>query len=117
MSRKQLEAALATVDASIASLKATRASLEAALESADDPTELLDLKTVKEDYDIGRDALLAAERRGELELHQPANKLLVERGKLEAWMRSTKRKPTQRRPVPDLEAWKAEADRCIEGGS
>jgi hypothetical protein len=112
MTRKQIEAALA-------SARALVASLEAALEDAgNDPTELLDVAMVKEEYNIGRDALKAAAHRGELTLTRgPRGRLQVERGKLEAWQRSRKYEPTQRRPVADLEAWKAEADRCIEGSS
>jgi len=112
MSRKQIEAALA-------SARATVATLEAALEGADDnETELLDVATVREEYGIGRDALKAAEARGELELLRgPRNKLLVERGKLEAWRRSRPNKPTERRPVADLEAWKTQAMRSLEVGS
>jgi multidrug resistance efflux pump len=122
MSRKQLEAALATARASVAALEATVTTLEAALESAgehDPSTELLDLKAVKAEYDIGPDGLKAAAARGELDLHPVGerDKLYVERGELERYRRSRKYKPKQRRPVADLEAWKAEAKRSIEGGS
>ena len=114
MTRKQIEAALV-------SARATVASLEALLESVDahDPSsDLLDAKTVKQEYDIGRDALKAAAKRGELKLHRGTrDKLLVERGKLEAWRRSQPYKPTQRRPVADLKTWEAEATRALGAGS
>ena len=47
----------------------------------------------------------------------PIRQGIVERGEFEAWQRSRPRTPKQRRPVADLEAWDAETDRRIEGGS
>ena len=118
MSWRQIEAALASARAMRATIDAHVAALEAALEGKDDDeAALIDLKTIKKEFDIGRDALKAAAEREELKLARgPRKKLLAVRGEVRAWQRSREYQPTERRRVADLEAWKAEASRALEPG-
>jgi hypothetical protein len=113
VNRKQLEAALV-------SARATVASLEAALADAENngASELLDVAAVRKQYGVGRDALKAAAKRGELELSRgPRRRLLVKRDVLEAWLGSRPYEPPIAEPVADVEQWKAEAERRIAGDS
>lgn len=77
---------------------------------------LLDLKQVSERYRVGREALLGAAKRGEIELSQgPRRKFLVRAGELERWLTERKYTPPRARFVAkDLEEWEREATRQLE---
>ena len=74
--------------------------------------DLLDLKQVAERYGIGRDALLAAARRGDIELSRgPRRKIWVRGYEIEQWITDHKFVPTSRKAEPtNLEEW----DRQVE---
>lgn len=91
-------------------------------ESADGPAdELLNMEAALKRFGIGRDGLLAAAARGELQLHRgPRRKLLVSKLALEAWLRSRPVSPRPRRnpaEVIDIDAWEREADQRMAGGT
>ncbi len=76
--------------------------------------DLLDLKQVFERYRVGRDALLGAAKRGEIELSQgPRRKFLVRAGELEKWLTKRKYTPPTRSLAKDLEEWDREAERDL----
>jgi hypothetical protein len=115
---KQLEAALATA-------RATVATLEAALAATAEPvtSDTLDAREALAEFGVGRDGLLAAHARGELQLCRgPRQKILVGRDEIERWLRSRPVKsPQSREPAApsDLESWEREtrADlRALAGG-
>jgi hypothetical protein len=69
-------------------------------------TDLLDMKQALERYRVGRDAILAGARRGELELSRgPRRKLLVRAAELERWLTGRKYTPSQRPTARDMEEW------------
>ena len=74
-------------------------------------TDLLDMKQVFERYRIGREAVLAGAKRGELELSRgPRRKLLVRAAELERWLTGRKYSPV-REPAPEsMEEWERQAD-------
>lgn len=77
--------------------------------------DLLNLKQVFERYRVGRDALLGAAKRGEIELSSgPRRKLLVRAGELERWLTERKYIPPVRSTAQDLEEWDREAERSLE---
>ena len=77
--------------------------------------DLLDLKQVFERYRVGRDALLGAAKRGEIELSQgPRRKLLVRAGELERWLTERKYVPPVRSIAKDLEEWERQANEALE---
>jgi len=74
--------------------------------------DLLDLKQVFERYQVGRDALLGAAKRGELELSQgPRRKFLIRAGDLKAWLTKRKYAAPTRSLAKDLEEWDWETER------
>jgi hypothetical protein len=73
----------------------------------------LDLKQVRERYGAGRDSILSAASRGELELSLgPRRKVLVRAGELERWLTETKYVPIRDRRslAKDLEEWDRQAE-------
>lgn len=75
--------------------------------------DLLDLKQVRERYGAGRDSILSAASRGELELSLgPRRKVLVRAGELERWLTETKYVPIRERRslAKDLEEWDRQAE-------
>lgn len=78
--------------------------------------DLLNLKEVHERYGVGRGALLAAARRGEVELFRgPRRKLLVRAADLERWLTTRKYSVPSRGPDPDtMDEWDREAEREFE---
>lgn len=77
--------------------------------------ELLDLKQVAQRYRVGRAAILAAARRGEIELSQgPRRKLLVRAEEVEGWLTRRKYIPPSHQPAKDMAEWEREADRVLE---
>ena len=78
-------------------------------------TDLLDLKQVFDRYRVGRGALLAAARRGEVELsHGPRRKLLIRAGEVERWLTQNRYRPPNRSLSADLEEWDREVTRSLE---
>ena len=72
--------------------------------------DLLDMKQIAERYGIGRGAVQAAARRGELELSQgPRRRLLVRAGEVDRWLTHRKYAP------PSSPAPRALHDACSEG--
>lgn len=105
---KALEAALASAKALVATLEAALAHPEPA------GPALLDARQALSQYGIGRDGLLAAAERGEIELTRgPRNRLQVTRDEIERYLRSKPHRPRLRRaePANDLEQWSAVAER------
>jgi hypothetical protein len=81
--------------------------------------ELLDASQALESYGIGRDGILAAVDRGELEAIRGARKkLLVRRSEIERWIASRPVKPRPRKVEAEssIDAWEAEVERAIGGG-
>lgn len=77
--------------------------------------DLLNLKQVSERYRVGRAALLAAARRGEIELSLgPRRKFLVRAGELERWLTDRKYVPPIRSTAKDLEEWERRANQALE---
>lgn len=77
--------------AQASALRAQADALEALAETVPDSTadELIGVEECASRYRVGRDALRGAAQRGELEVSRgPRNRLLVQRGALEAWLRS-----------------------------
>jgi hypothetical protein len=112
--RPALEAALATA-------RATVATLEVALATADEPfDEVLSLADITAQFGYGREAILAAVGRGELDATRgPRRRVEIRRSELERWRASRPVEPRLRRrtaEIGDLAAWEAEADRVLELG-
>lgn len=83
-----------------------------AVRSQDD---LLDMKQVAERYGVGRDALLCAAKRGEVELSQgPRRKFLVRAMEVERWLTQKKYVPPNRAAPADLDEWERQATRSLE---
>lgn len=83
--------------------------------------DLLNVEQTLEQYNFGRDALLNANRRGELELVRGArNRIMVERCALEAYIRARPVvRPRKAVPAPDLDSWERDAERqlrALQGG-
>jgi hypothetical protein len=115
---KLAEALRAEAAALEAQAAAKRAQAEALAEEPRD--EYLNVEQTLEHYNAGRDALIAAAERGEIELKRGARRqLLVLRSELERWIASRPYKPTPRKvgPPSDLDAWEKEADRALAGGA
>jgi hypothetical protein len=113
-----VNASNAAIIAALASAHALVASLEAALAALAEPgheRDVLDAKATMAGYGVGRDGLLAAAARGELELHRgPRNRVLVERVELERWLKSRPLLPPRRKPSEpeqSLDAWQEEQER------
>jgi hypothetical protein len=117
--RSKLEAALASAKASVTILEAL---LDATPTGEGQGSDLLDCEQTLEQYKIGRDGLLRAQRRDELRLVRGArNRIMVERSELERWIKSRPVHP-RKAPAPaatDLEAWERQAEaslRSVGGG-
>jgi hypothetical protein len=118
--RSKLEAALASAKASVTILEAL---LDATPMVEGQGSDLLNVDQTLEQYQIGRDGLLNASRRGEIALVRGArNRIMVERSELERWIKS---RPVQPRKAPveppaaDLDAWDRQAEaslRSVGGG-
>ncbi|HET9954372.1 MAG TPA: hypothetical protein VFQ61_07705 [Polyangiaceae bacterium] len=77
--------------------------------------DLLDLKQVFERYRVGRDALVAAAKRGEVELSQgPRRKFLIRARELEQWLTRRKYVPPALATAKDLQEWDRQADLALE---
>lgn len=77
--------------------------------------DLLDLRQVSERYSVGRDALLAAANRGEVELSQgPRRKFLIRAAELERWLTQKKYTPRDRTVPVDLEDWDRQVRLSLE---
>jgi len=118
--------ARAALQAALATARATVATLEVALEGTEtDADELLTAAESLERFGIGRDGLLAGERRGEIALTRgPRNRIQVSRSALEEYRRRphpvTKgRTPLAPQATETLEAWDEQAGaelRLLAGG-
>lgn len=79
--------------------------------------DLIDVKQAHADYSVGRDALLAAESKGELKLQRASRgKILVSRAEIERWLRTRQwvpRKP--RAAATDLDAWEQQSSANLAG--
>jgi hypothetical protein len=119
---RQSRTNLKAIEAALATAKATVTALEAALASTvEDEPGLLDLKAIKAKYNIGRDALLAAARRGELHLKRVSRRIMIEVDELEAWLRSKPHhtRPRLASPETSLDEWERDQERELRalGGS
>jgi hypothetical protein len=93
--RPVLVAALAQAEATVTTLRAALDASEPAPPSNGD--ELLDLKALKSEFDLRRDAALAAHQRGELELVRGSRRrLMARRSSVENYMRSQPPRARQR---------------------
>jgi hypothetical protein len=77
-------------------------------------SDLLDLKQVFQRYGVGRDAVLGAARRGEVELSQgPRRKFLVRAREIETWLTQRKYTPPVQPTAKDMEEWERQADQAL----
>jgi hypothetical protein len=110
--RRRLEAVLDVARALVRTLEAELVDFEVA-EPPDDT--LLGLAELKDRYSIGRDALLAAHERREIEvIRGTRHRLLVRRSAVEGWLRSrsgTVKARARRPPVATIDEWEADATR------
>jgi hypothetical protein len=77
--------------------------------------DLLDLKQVAERYKVGREAIIAAAKRGEIALSQgPRRKFLVRANEVERWLTERKYVPPDRTVPVDLEEWDRQVAASLE---
>ena len=96
-----------------AALRAQADTLEAlAATLGPEADELLGVRDCKA-LGVGRDALLAAADRGELQVSRgPRQRLQVRKSELDRWLSSKPYQPRDREPAPDLEAWERSVRRA-----
>lgn len=77
--------------------------------------DLLDLKQVLARYGVGRNALLGAAKRGDIELSQgPRRKFLVRAAEVERWLTEKRYTPPDRTVPVDMEDWERQASQALE---
>lgn len=108
-----MRAEAAALEAQAAAKRAQAEALEQSARASD--RDLLDVEQSQAQYNFGRDALLNAQRRGELELVRGArNRIMVERAALETYIKSRPvARPRKVAPADDLGSWEAQAEKAL----
>ena len=111
--RPALEAALATARATVSAIEAALAALDSGTTEA----ELLDLGALKERYELGRAAIVAAVGRGELQaVRGGRGRILVSDNDVRAWLATrpvTPRKVERGAEITTLADWEAADDLAL----